>query len=173
MSSLKCLLYPLQCIPVRLAGILEYIRSTFQPMCQSRIHLQLLHTSLLLLLHISLLLPVFQVSTILTSNVCLIISSSSSLGTTVLPGAGSLLPTGLHRCLCGGPCSELDSYHQTELKRLWIEKTQEFPNVDVEYRMSWYKSMTTHFGKLSRLPTGSGAQELTERDEGIFPNLVG
>ncbi len=34
--------------------------------------------------------------------------------------------------------------------------------------MSCYKSMRTHFGKLSRLPTGSGAQELTERDNGIL-----
>ncbi len=34
--------------------------------------------------------------------------------------------------------------------------------------MRWYKSMRTCFGKLSRLPTGSGAQDLTERDEGIL-----
>ncbi len=64
---------------------------------------------------------------------------------------------------------KLDSYLQTDMtKRLWIEKAQEFPNVGVEYLMSWYKSMRTHFGKLSRLSTGSGAQDLTERDEGIL-----
>ncbi len=28
--------------------------------------------------------------------------------------------------------------------------------------------MRTHFGKLSRLPTGSGAQDLTERDDGTL-----
>ncbi len=38
----------------------------------------------------------------------------------------------------------------------------EFSNVDVEYLLSWYKYMRTRYGKLSKLPTGSGAQELTE-----------
>ncbi len=53
-------------------------------------------------------------------------------------------------------------------KRLWIENAQEFPNVDVEYLMSWHKCIRTSFGKLSRLPTGSGGQELTQRDEAIL-----
>ncbi len=70
------------------------------------------------------------------------------------------------------PCiynKKLDLYRQTDMKkRLWIEKTQEFPNIDVEYLMSSYKSMRTHFGKLSRLPTGSGAQDMTQMDEGIL-----
>ncbi len=70
------------------------------------------------------------------------------------------------------PCiynRKLDSYHQTDMKkRLWIDKAKEFPNVDVEYLMSWYKSMRTRLGKLSRLPSRSGAQDLTERDEGIL-----
>ncbi len=47
-------------------------------------------------------------------------------------------------------------------------KKLDFPNVDVEYLMSWYKSMRTHFGKLSRLPTGSGDHDRTERDVGIL-----
>ncbi len=34
--------------------------------------------------------------------------------------------------------------------------------------MSWYKSMRIRFGKLSRLPTVSGDQDMTERDEGII-----
>ncbi len=67
------------------------------------------------------------------------------------------------------PCiynKKLDSYRQTDMKkRQWIEKAIEYPNVDVEYLMSWYRSMRTHFGKLSKLPTGS---DLTERDEGIL-----
>ncbi len=47
----------------------------------------------------------------------------------------------------------LDPYHQTNMKkRLWIDKAKDFPSIDVEYLMSWYKSMRTHFGKLSRLP---------------------
>ncbi len=70
------------------------------------------------------------------------------------------------------PCiykKKLDSYRQTDLKnRLWIENAKDFPNIDVEYLMSWYKSMRTCFGKLSRLPTGSASQDLTERDEGIL-----
>ncbi len=69
------------------------------------------------------------------------------------------------------PCiynKKLDSYRQIDMKkRLWIEKAQEFPNFVVEYLMSWYKSTRTRFGKLSRLPTGSGAQKLTQTDEGI------
>ncbi len=51
-----------------------------------------------------------------------------------------------------------DSYHQTDRKRLWIEKAQEFPNIGVVYLMSWYKSMRTRFWKLSRLPTGPCAK---------------
>ncbi len=70
------------------------------------------------------------------------------------------------------PCiynKKLDSYRQTDMKkRLWIEKAKEFPNIDVECLMSCHKSMRTRFGKLSRLPTGSGAQDLTEREEGIL-----
>ncbi len=69
------------------------------------------------------------------------------------------------------PCiynKKLDSYCQTDMKkRVWIEKAKEFPTVDVEYLMSWYKSMGTLFGKLSRLPTGSGDQDLTKRDKGV------
>ncbi len=52
--------------------------------------------------------------------------------------------------------------------RLWIEKAKEFMNVEVQYLMSWYKSISTHFGKLSRLLTGSDAQDVTEKDEGIL-----
>ncbi len=59
------------------------------------------------------------------------------------------------------------SYHQTDMKRLWIEKAEEFANIVVKYLMNWYKSMRTCFGKLSRLPTGSGTQEMTQKDEGI------
>ncbi len=58
---------------------------------------------------------------------------------------------------------------QTDMKRkLWIEKANDFPNVDVEYLMCWYKSMRTCFGKLSRLPTELGAQELIKRDKGML-----
>ncbi len=53
-------------------------------------------------------------------------------------------------------------------KRLWEIKAAELSNVDVEYLLSWYKSMRTRYGKLSKLPTGSGSQELTERDPGIL-----
>ncbi len=53
-------------------------------------------------------------------------------------------------------------------KRPWIEKEKEFPKVDVVYLMIWYKSTRTHFRKLSRLLTWSGAQDLIERDEGIL-----
>ncbi len=69
---------------------------------------------------------------------------------------------------------KLDSYRQTDMKkRLWIKKAKEFPNVDIEYLMSWYKSMRTHFRKLSRLPPGSGAKELTKGMKGNTTNFVG
>ncbi len=77
----------------------------------------------------------------------------------MLPGAGSLLSTGVHRRLHGGSCAELDLYHQTDMRKsLWIEKAQEFSFFDVEYLMSWYKSMRTRFGKLSRLMRGYSAK---------------
>ncbi len=53
-------------------------------------------------------------------------------------------------------------------KRLWEDKAGELSNVDVEYLLSLYKSMRTRYGNLSKLPTGSEAQELTERDVGIL-----
>ncbi len=49
-----------------------------------------------------------------------------------------------------------------------MKRQEEFPNIDVEYLMSSYKSMKTHFGKLARLITGSGGQDQTERGEGIL-----
>ncbi len=64
------------------------------------------------------------------------------------------------------PClynKKLETYRNTDMKkRLWQDKTAELSNCDVEYLLSWYKSMRTRYGKLSKLPTGSGAQELTE-----------
>ncbi len=68
------------------------------------------------------------------------------------------------------PClynKKLEIYRNTDIKRLWEDKAAEFSNVDVEYLLNWYKSMRTRYGKLSKLPTRSGAQELTERDVGI------
>ncbi len=103
-------------------------------------------------------LPTGSLSAKLTSRH---VSSSSSLRTTVLPGAGSLLSTGVHRHLHGVPCTELDLYHQTDMKKsLWIEKAEEFSFVDVECLMSWYKSMRTRFGKLSRLMKGYSANSV-------------
>ncbi len=70
------------------------------------------------------------------------------------------------------PCiykKKLDPYCQTDMKkRMWIEKAKELPNIDVKYLMNWYKSIRNHFGKLSRLYTGSGAPDLNKRDEGIL-----
>ncbi len=73
------------------------------------------------------------------------------------------------------PCiyiKKLDSYHQTDMKkRLSTEKVHKFPNIDVEYLISWYKSHRVHFGKLSKLSTETGAQELTQRDKRILHKL--
>ncbi len=64
------------------------------------------------------------------------------------------------------PClynKKLETYRNTDMKkRLWEDKAAEFFNVDVEYLLSWYTSMRTKYGKLSKLSTGSGAEELTE-----------
>ncbi len=53
-------------------------------------------------------------------------------------------------------------------KHLLEEKAAEFPNVDVDYLLGWYKSIRTRFGKLSKIPSGSGAQEFRNRDAGIL-----
>ncbi len=64
---------------------------------------------------------------------------------------------------------KLETYRNTDMKkRLWEDKAAEFSNVDVEYLHSWYKSMRTRYGKLSKLHTGSRALEFTERDAGIL-----
>ncbi len=56
------------------------------------------------------------------------------------------------------PCiykKKLDSYCKTVIKkRLWIDKAKDFPNIDVEYLMSWCKSMRTHFGSCPDCPLG-------------------
>ncbi len=57
-------------------------------------------------------------------------------------------------------------------KRLWEEKAVEFPNVNVDYLIGWYKSIRTCFGKLSKIPSGSGAQELMDQDAGILSKFV-
>ncbi len=70
------------------------------------------------------------------------------------------------------PCpynKKLAKYRNNDMKkRLWEEKAAEFCKVDVEYLLSWYKSMRTRYGKLSRLPPGSGRQDLIEQDAGII-----
>ncbi len=53
-------------------------------------------------------------------------------------------------------------------QRLWEDKAAEFPNVDVDYLLGWDKSIRTRFGKLSKIPSGSGAQEFRNRDAGIL-----
>ncbi len=56
-------------------------------------------------------------------------------------------------------------------KRLWEDKAAEFTNVDVDYLLGWYKSIRTHFKKLSKIPSGSGAQDFTDRDASILPKF--
>ncbi len=64
---------------------------------------------------------------------------------------------------------KLESYRKADMKkRLWEEKAAEFTNYDVDYLLRWYKSIRTHFGKLSKIPSGSGAQQFTDRYAGIL-----
>ncbi len=62
------------------------------------------------------------------------------------------------------PClynKKLETYRNTDMKkRLREDKAAEFSNIDVEYLLSW--SIRTRYAKLSKLPTGSEAHELTE-----------
>ncbi len=74
------------------------------------------------------------------------------------------------------PClynKKLESYSKADMKKcIWVDKAAEFTNVDVDYLLGWYKSIRTHFGKLSKIPSGSGAQDLTERDTGILSKFA-
>ncbi len=74
--------------------------------------------------------------------------------------------------LQSNPClynKKLESYRKTAMKkRLWEEKAAEFANVDVDYLLGWYKYIRTRFGKLSKILSGTGAQEFMDRDAGIF-----
>ena len=71
-----------------------------------------------------------------------------------------------HPCLYN---KKLEEYRKTDMKqRLWEEKAAEFSNVDVEYLLGWYKSVRTRFGKLTKIPSGAGAQDLTDRDGNIL-----
>ncbi len=73
-------------------------------------------------------------------------------------------------CLCN---KKLEDYKKTDMKqRLWDDKAAEFPNVDVAYLLGWYKSIRTRFGKLSMIPSGSGAQELAGRDASILTKFA-
>ena len=75
-----------------------------------------------------------------------------------------------HPCLYN---KKLEEYRKTDMKqRLWEEKAADFPNFDVEYLLGWYKSVRTRFGKLTKLPSGAGAQDLTERDASILSKFA-
>ena len=48
---------------------------------------------------------------------------------------------------------------------MWEAKATELGDgIDVAYLISWYKSMWTRYGKLSKRPSGSGTEEPTERE---------
>ncbi len=78
--------------------------------------------------------------------------------------------------LKSSPCfynKKLEDYRKTHMKqRLWKDKAAEFPNVDVAYLLGWYKSIRTRFGKLSKIPSGSGVQELTDQDASILTKFA-
>ncbi len=78
--------------------------------------------------------------------------------------------------LKSNPChynKKLKDYRKTDMKqRLWEDKAVEFPYVDVAYLLGWYKSIRTCFSKLSKIPSESGAQELTDRDASILTKFV-
>ncbi len=74
--------------------------------------------------------------------------------------------------LQSNPClynKKLETYRKTDMKKhTWEEKAAKFANVDVDYLLGWYKSIRTRFGKLSKIPFGSGAQEFMDQDAGIL-----
>ncbi len=68
---------------------------------------------------------------------------------------------------------KLESYRKADMKkRLWVDKATEFTNVDVDYLLGWYKSIGTRFGKLSKIASGSRAQDLTDQDAGILSKFA-
>ncbi len=78
--------------------------------------------------------------------------------------------------LQSNPClynKKLESYRKADMKKiLWVDKAAEFTNIDVDYLLGWYKSIITHFRKLSKIPSGSVAQNLTDRDAGILSKFA-
>ena len=61
---------------------------------------------------------------------------------------------------------KMELYRNSEKKRaLWESKAAELGGgIDVSYLISWYKSMRTRFGKLSKRPSGSSSEVPTERE---------
>ncbi len=53
-----------------------------------------------------------------------------------------------------------------------MDKAAEFTNIDVDYILGWYKSIKTRFGKLSKIPSGSGAEDLTDQDAGTLSKFA-
>ncbi len=53
-----------------------------------------------------------------------------------------------------------------------MDKVAKFTNIDVDYLLGWYKSIRTCFGKLSKISSESGAQDLTDRDASILSKFA-
>ena len=66
---------------------------------------------------------------------------------------------------------KMKDYKDTQMKEaLWIEQAGKMDK-DVNELKVWYKSLRTRFGRLKKMPSGSGTQEFSERDKWILQKL--
>ncbi len=81
-----------------------------------------------------------------------------------------------NECMCN---KKLTSYKDTAMRnRLWQEKADEL-GLEAAVLRTWFDSMRTRFGKLTKTASGDGAADLTKRDKWImnrfdflFPHII-
>ena len=66
---------------------------------------------------------------------------------------------------------KLSDYKDSRLKDSIWEKQAEVMERDITILKVWYKSLRTRYGRLRKMPSGSGLQDITERDKWILASF--